>query len=239
MSEMRICRDCSAEYPNRKGGPLRCEPCREQKAREHALRPRPERRVRGIRKLVCRDCSQSFAALRSDTLRCDNCNRKHRLEWQRSYERLAKYNTCPQCGDRKSKVASKCKTCDGNQKSIEQRGANNPSWKGGKTRHSAGYIQVRAASNRNNSPYQMEHILVWEAANGPVPDGYQIHHKNGIKDDNRLENLEAETESDHHSNKHHKVLKARICELEARLANYESQIPHVSGEKTRAPRHMA
>ena len=34
-----------------------------------------------------------------------------------------------------------------------------------------------------------EHRLVWIEANGPIPDGYVIHHINGKKKDNRLENL--------------------------------------------------
>jgi hypothetical protein len=36
----------------------------------------------------------------------------------------------------------------------------------------------------------MEHILVWQHANGPIPEGLQLHHLNGDKLDNRLENLE-------------------------------------------------
>jgi len=34
-----------------------------------------------------------------------------------------------------------------------------------------------------------EHRLVWEAANGPIPEGHHIHHRNGDKLDNRRENL--------------------------------------------------
>lgn len=32
--------------------------------------------------------------------------------------------------------------------------------------------------------------LVWKTFVGPIPEGYDIHHKNHIKTDNRLENLE-------------------------------------------------
>ncbi len=37
------------------------------------------------------------------------------------------------------------------------------------------------------------HRLVWEAWMGPIPTGMQINHRNGIKTDNRLENLEVVT----------------------------------------------
>lgn len=45
--------------------------------------------------------------------------------------------------------------------------------------------------------YRMEHDVVWESVNGPIPEGHDIHHVNGVKTDNRLENLELLTKLEH------------------------------------------
>lgn len=44
---------------------------------------------------------------------------------------------------------------------------------------------------------KQEHRVIWEKVHGPIPKGYEIHHKNGDGRDNRLENLQMLTSSEH------------------------------------------
>lgn len=66
--------------------------------------------------------------------------------------------------------------------------------------------------------YVFEHIVVWEEAHGkPLPEGWQVHHLNGITDDNRPQNLVGLPDK-----KHRRIFDAkakRIQELEALLNN--------------------
>lgn len=52
-----------------------------------------------------------------------------------------------------------------------------------------------------------EHRLIWEKARGKIPKGFVIHHKNGDRLDNRLENLDCVKWGEH--NKNH-VLKRKV-----------------------------
>lgn len=45
--------------------------------------------------------------------------------------------------------------------------------------------------------HTFQHVLIWEAANGPVSKGFVIHHKDGDSGNNALENLECITQADH------------------------------------------
>lgn len=53
-----------------------------------------------------------------------------------------------------------------------------------------GYLRV-CLNVEGKQHHFMVHRIVWVAAHGPVPDGYQIDHVNAQKDDNRIANLEA------------------------------------------------
>lgn len=55
-----------------------------------------------------------------------------------------------------------------------------------------GYRRYTLCKDRETRTFAA-HRLTWEAFNGPIPEGLVINHKNGVKDDNRLDNLEVVT----------------------------------------------
>ncbi len=72
------------------------------------------------------------------------------------------------------------------------RGERHPCWKGGVNRHANGYVLLMRKEHprANRDGYVMEHILVAESAIGfYLPDGVEVHHINGIRDDNGHKNL--------------------------------------------------
>lgn len=72
------------------------------------------------------------------------------------------------------------------------RGERSPTWKGGRIAR-GGYIMIWQSNHPHPStgPYVYEHRLVVERALGRyLKPSEQVHHINGIKDDNRLENLQ-------------------------------------------------
>jgi len=46
-----------------------------------------------------------------------------------------------------------------------------------------------------------EHRIIYEMFNGPIPEGMDIDHINGVRDDNRIENLRVVTRSENHHNR--------------------------------------
>ena len=63
---------------------------------------------------------------------------------------------------------------------------NNRKGRAGTLKKDSGYRRVRMGRNT----YQYEHRVIWEMHNGPIPEDMQVDHINGIRDDNRIENLQ-------------------------------------------------
>ena len=59
-------------------------------------------------------------------------------------------------------------------------------------KHPSGYVNagVYNTPGIKNKKYFRVHRLVWENHMGPIPEGMDVDHKNSVKTDNRLENLQ-------------------------------------------------
>jgi len=92
-----------------------------------------------------------------------------------------------------------------------------PTWKGGRYHTTDGYIKVYAFEHPNNvTGYVWEHRLVMEKKLGRYLTKDEIvHHLNGIKDDNREENLLVTTRKRHENGTLVKLYTERIRELES------------------------
>ncbi len=118
------------------------------------------------------------------------------------------YISCPKCGKerwvfnrqlRESTTNGWCKSCVAKyiMREWHLSGDKHPGWKGGRIRISQGYIGIRLSpdnffySMAGPNGYVREHRLVMAKYLGRCLVRWEIvHHKNGIRDDNRLENLE-------------------------------------------------
>lgn len=132
---------------------------------------------------------------------------------------------CIDCGIKVNRKKTRCRSCANKEMwrtkrdkimasmpRLEQRG----NWKGGRTLQN-GYPSIYMPEHyRARAGYVYEHLIIWEKYhNKKLPEGWVIHHLNGIPTDNRINNLQALP-----SKKHRYILEAkakRIQELEAIL----------------------
>lgn len=79
-------------------------------------------------------------------------------------------------------------------------GVKHHNWKGGRYLNDRGYVLILRPDHPNSRKdgYILEHRFVMSQALGcPLQSGEIVHHKNGDKIDNRLENLQVTTQPAH------------------------------------------
>ena len=145
------------------------------------------------------------------------------------------WQACEVCGKERwveikkgQPVARRCLPCAKQTTGLWRRGSNNYNWKEGKIKMGDGYIGILLRPDdfffpmSNHLGYVAEHRLTMaKALKRRLLSWEIIHHKNGIKNDNRLENLELITGKQHHIVD--AVTKAYIKRLENRIRKLEEQ----------------
>ncbi len=148
--------------------------------------------------------------------------------------------TCPDCGKQrwvrigkgfKSGIKGLCQKCAVKRFPPPHRcGANSPLWKGGKGKDCEGYIFI---SITPNDPYYSmsrkkgqgrvrEHRYVMAQYLGRCLLPWEIvHHKNRIRDDNRIENLELLPDTVKHNTQMSLMRKDCLLKKEIRLLRWQ------------------
>lgn len=138
---------------------------------------------------------------------------------------------CPSCrkkvekvlGDGKGCLSCGCSRGENIAKSnigiSRNKGKNHPQWKGGRYKNSEGYVIIYQPDHpRSDSKgYVCEAYLIMEAKiKRFLKPAEIVHHRNGIRDDNRIENLRLFKTVGKHISYHHRKenkLKAQLINL--------------------------
>ena len=125
------------------------------------------------------------------------------------------WHACVDCGKerwvvikRGNPISIRCKSCG--EKSKRLKGLIPSNWKGGRMQDRYGYVWIKVYSDNffypmlNKQGYISEHRLTMAKHLKRCLNSYElVHHKNGIKNDNRIENLEI-TLAGQHAREHGK-----------------------------------
>ncbi len=148
------------------------------------------------------------------------------------------WHACEKCGKKRWVLLVEgnpktilCKCCA--QKGINNVGSKSARWGGGRHKNKQGYVLIRVFPNDFFAPmvsyggYVMEHRLVMAKSLGRCLHRWElVHHKNHIKDDNRLENLQLVSDDRHQQIT---LMENRIRFLESRVTQLEADIVLVRG----------
>ncbi len=133
--------------------------------------------------------------------------------------KLPKTKKCDYC---------KCMSCankdHNNNQGRFKKGEKNPNWKGGRFKQiywwikidiNSPYINMASRYGSGDSYYMLEHRFIMAKSLGRCLDTKElVHHLNGIKEDNRINNLAIVSRKSHDTKSYIKSLQKRIRELE-------------------------
>lgn len=139
-------------------------------------------RNRPIKKLTCEQCGNEFPKGRGGKTCSVKCGRD--LQKLNNPNRALK---CEHCGEAMMKRRSATRFCSRRCTMLARSSRGGASLPDGERRNSGhGYIRIKA-----DGRWQLEHRYVIEQSIGrPLEAHERVHHKNGDRSDNRLENLE-------------------------------------------------
>ncbi len=147
------------------------------------------------------------------------------------------WHTCTDCGQGRwtrlrwgKPKSERCHLCV-DHASV---GEGNPAWKGGRIKKGNGYIEIKLHPDDFFHPMHMkggyvrEHRLVMAKHLGRNLHPWEVvHHRNGIRDDNRIENLHLATDAGHNQISHMERLLNRqareIRQLKVELKKLKEQ----------------
>ena len=164
------------------------------------------------------------------------------------------YMACPVCRyERWVQVKSTkrndgmCRTCFGStmrgRPKPTIRGENNPAWKGGRTFLKSGYVRINMYMDDPLTPmarkdprghfYILEHRLVMARHLGRCLESWEVvHHQNGNKSDNRLENLELLPNRQNHAG--YNILEAEVVQLQNQVKQLQARVTLLEAERVLA-----
>lgn len=194
--QMRACVDCGRSVTNPRRGTKRCRACFLAKSRKRA---RPE-------DVGCADCGVELASPYS--LRCPPCAGKA--------SRVAA-RPCVDCGRPLSPNArARCRPCHNANAKVNPpnplgapKAERNGQWRGGRHHTNKGYVYIYVGYDYPNHRrgYVLEHRFAMEQKLGRTLTAQEIvHHRNGVRDDNREENLEVMANHGEHLRRHHRFI---------------------------------
>lgn len=154
------------------------------------------------KKYTCIDCGVPVQPQRKRCKDCDLKSRKDMISGSNNPRWNGGRPVCVDCGSEITNYdGTRCVSC--HAKHIV--GNKNPRWKGGTKITYHGYRQIHAPDHPNSDShgYIMEHRLVMSKHIGrALRRGEVVHHVDGDRLNNSIENLKLHTSSTHHSIEH-------------------------------------